>query len=130
MKEDKDKENTSAPEETGKENGSGGKASEPRDKQAEAEAYLFEMTQRRRKKTPAGKDVLWKAIIFGLLGGLAVAVIFLFVLRESDSTDEYLHYFGGMVTAIETFKGNSGAILDRSAELIQRGTNKETGHVY
>lgn len=130
MKEDNSNELPAAPEGTQKENGSGGRAAEAVDKQAEAEAYLFEMTQRRRKKPPTGREIFWRAIIFGLLGGMIVAVSYLFILREDDSTDEYLRYFGGMVTAIETFKGNSNAILDRSSELIRRGMNMETGETY
>lgn len=128
MKEEHKK--TNAPEEPEKEIETGEKVSEPVDKQAEAEAYLFELTQRRRKKKGNGRDLLWKAVLFGLLGGLIVAVSYLFILRDSDSTDEYLYYFGGMATAIETFKGNSDAILDRSAELIRKGIDKETAESY
>ncbi|HNY13739.1 MAG TPA: hypothetical protein PKK26_19305 [Candidatus Wallbacteria bacterium] len=130
MNEERNVEKIPEPEDIKKETGSGGQAIEAVDKQAEAEAYLFELTQRRRKKPRNGMDLFWKAIIFGLLGGLIVAVSYLFILRDSDSADEYLHYFGGMVTAIETFKGNSDAILDRSFELIRRGMNDETGETY
>lgn len=115
--------------------GSGAQPAPPASEQSYAElsAKYFPKPP---KKEASGLTILLRVVTVGVIAGLIFAMCYLFMLRERDSADEYLFYFQGVATAIELYKNNSQALVDRAVYLIanapagDRAANVASTEVY
>ncbi|MEZ7890682.1 MAG: hypothetical protein QMC67_02945 [Candidatus Wallbacteria bacterium] len=74
-------------------------------------------------------NLILKAGFLGILAGLLIFIIFLFINRENESSDEYLYYFGGIITSIDNFNAHIPAIYEQAGNIIKKVKINSTDEV-